>query len=193
MVNLQLWSQMAPQCTTSGQSHSPLPRQQKSLQRLQPTFCFVYSHTCKFGGKNHGTCSGSFHTEIPAIHNILELDTYTEPSWAIILIHTCLLEKFNFQALAQTSWKKKREFGDRKFGNLYFYQTILVDSYTSSQAQIHWLAFQDHKDILKHCRWLIPLWSSKECEWNATANGSTYIQLSSHPPVTPVSPKHDPK
>lgn len=109
---------MAPQCTTSGQSRSTLRRQSKSLQKLQHTFCFVHSHTCKFGGKNHGICGG---TEIPSIHNSLDLDT----SWAIIptpFYWRHLSSRHNARGGGGGR-------GSRKVGNLYFYQTSLGDFY----------------------------------------------------------------
>lgn len=166
MVNLQLWSQVALQCTTSGQSNSPLPRQQKWLQRLWPTFCFIHSHTCKFGGKSHGTCGGSFHTEIPAIHNFLDLNTFSEASCRIFPIAAC------WRTLISRHWPRpteqkmgRREAWTEKLGicavtKLYW----LVLMQRAKHESTNWTS-QNHKDILKHCKELIPLWSSKEGEW----------------------------
>lgn len=102
MVNLQLWSQMAPQCTTSGQSHSPLPRQQKWPKGCDPHFVLYTDITCTFGGESHGTCSGSFHTEGPATITFFPSTPLQSPLHNIS--HTCLLENFNLQALTQTNW-----------------------------------------------------------------------------------------
>lgn len=124
---------MAPQCTTSGQSRSPLPRQQKSLQRLQPTFCCGYSHTCKFGGKNHGICGGSFHTEIPSIHNIPDLDTNSEASWAIIPIPVCW-RPLTPRHYPRPTGKKKE--GTEKLG-IYTFTKLSWVTYAASQALSH--------------------------------------------------------
>lgn len=148
---------MAPQCTASDQSCSPPPRPQKSLQRLQPTFCCVHSHTCKFGGKNHEICGGSFYTEIPSVYNILGLDTWSESSWAIILMPV-YWRPLTPRHHPRPSGKKER--GNRKvicaFAKLpgWFFC-----SWASTTP--HWLVVENHKDILKHSQWLIPLCSSK--------------------------------
>lgn len=132
---------MVPQYTTRSQSRSPLPRQQKLLQRLQRTFCFVHSHTCKFEGKNYGIFGGSFHTEIPPMHKILDLDTYSGTSCAMIPIPDCQRALIPRQYASPPPPKK----GNRKIRNLYFYQTSLGNLYIASQVLIHGVAFQKEK------------------------------------------------
>lgn len=62
-VNLQLWSHMVTQHTTSGQSHHHCQDSRNDSKGCDPRFCFVYSHICKFR-KSHGNCDGSFHIQI---------------------------------------------------------------------------------------------------------------------------------
>ena len=185
MVNLQLWSPMAPQCTTSGQSRSPLPRQQKSLPRLQPTFCFVHSHTCTFGGKNHGICGGSFHTEIPSVYNILYLDICSESSWAIIPIPVCWRPLIP-RHCPRPSGKKGG--GNRKAVNQYFYQTswaILLQLGKHKFTHHQFRAIKIYQ-ILQMVNYTLIF---KGYKWNTTAKGgqalaekvSIFSALFTHP------------